>query len=252
MKYNKTTSQNNDFTKLLGHELRTPLTSIRGFAQTLLNNRDKLSEQQQTKFLKIIEQQSNRLINLVENLLCASKTNEESNSCVFKFFNISKVISNCINIISMRYKNHRIIFNKKDYEVYADSNKTEQVILNLLDNACKYSDENCDVIISLKLSDDDNFVIVSIKDFGIGICEKEKDVIFEKFKRLENLLSQKVEGSGLGLYISKELVSQMGGKIFCIPQKNGTVFEVWLKTIKLDEHLKSKNFKPQKEERSAS
>ena len=92
----------NDFLQLLSHEMRTPLTSIRGFAQTMIGAYDKLSDEQKIKFLKIIDEQSNRLIHLVEDMLMASKFNNESDTFIFKSFNINEIIEDCIHILKVK------------------------------------------------------------------------------------------------------------------------------------------------------
>ena len=98
-----------EFISTVSHELRTPLTSIRGFSQTLLNSWDKIDDESKKKFIKIIEDQSNRLINLVENILTVSKTNSEK--IVLKKTNLNRCIEKLIPLFSGQYKTHNYVLN---------------------------------------------------------------------------------------------------------------------------------------------
>ena len=127
-----------EFISTVSHELRTPLTSIRGFSQTLLNSWDKIDEDSKKKFITIIEEQSNRLINLVENILTVSKIN--SDKPIFKPVNINNSLEKVVQLIKQKYKNHSIelCLNNHLPEVRLDEDKFQQIMMNLVDNACKY------------------------------------------------------------------------------------------------------------------
>ena len=133
MANNELENKYNDFLQLLSHEMRTPLTSIRGFAQTMINAYDKLSDEQKIKFLKIIEEQSNRLIHLVENMLMSSKYNKEADTFIFKSFNINEIIENCIQLVKVKHPNYSFVFKKNNSvpHVWADVEKTQQVLVNI-------------------------------------------------------------------------------------------------------------------------
>ena len=138
----------NEFISTVSHEMRTPLTSIRGFSQTLLNSWDKLDEDSKKKFIKIIEEQSNRLINLVENILTVSKISVDKP--VFKEVDVNSSIEKVLQIIKQKYKEHKIItkFNKQLPPARLDDDKFQQIMTNLLDNACKYSKPDKEVIVT--------------------------------------------------------------------------------------------------------
>lgn len=195
----------------VSHEMRTPLTSIRGFSQTLLNSWDKLDDENKKKFIKIIEDQSNRLINLVENILTVSKENSEVT--VLKKNDINNSIEKILLLIKEKYKKHKFVFAKSKEPLFAslDEDKFQQVIMNLLDNAGKYSLENTTINISTSTKEDS--VLIKISDEGVGISQDDFDKLFKKFSRIENHLTSKTQGNGLGLYITKNLVEKMGGKI---------------------------------------
>lgn len=221
----------------VSHEMRTPLTSIRGFSQTLLNSWDKLDDENKKKFIKIIEEQSNRLINLVENILTVSKENSEK--FVFKKVDINSVIEKTVSIIAEKYKTHKFLFNNYKDTLYSrlDEDKFQQIIMNLIDNAGKYSLENTVVTISTELQGD--CILIKIKDEGVGIKQEDFDKLFKKFSRIENHLTSKTQGNGLGLYITKNLVEKMGGKISVSSEiSKGTEFTVEFPVYNPEEALK--------------
>ena len=227
-----------EFISTVSHELRTPLTSIRGFSQTLLNSWDKIDEENKKKFVQIIEEQSNRLINLVENILTVSKINADKP--IIKEVNVNTVIEKVVQILSQKYKNHNIIMKFNNYlpPVRLDEDKFQQIMTNLLDNACKYSEEYKDVIVSTSYADSEN-VLIKIQDSGVGIKEEDLDKIFDKFVRLENVLTSKTQGNGLGLYITKNLVESMSGKINAKSEINlGTEFTLEFPFFNQEEALK--------------
>jgi signal transduction histidine kinase len=221
-----------DFISTVSHELRTPLTSIRGFADTMLLSFDKLNQAQIQKFLSIIKEQSNRLINLIENLLSISKMQSEHDNLVYKSLNVKFQIEQLFYIINSKYP--EIHFELKAdnnlQPILADETKFQQIILNLLDNAAKYSYDNG--FVTVKLANASDFISIKVEDNGIGIEPENLGKIFERFARIENHLTRKTQGSGLGLFIIKNLVEKMGGKILVtssiVLPNSGSVFEVLL------------------------
>ena len=226
-----------EFISTVSHELRTPLTSIRGFSQTLLNSWDKIDEESKKKFIRIIEEQSNRLINLVENILAVSKLNADKP--IIKAIDVNSSVEKVVQILSEKYKFHKITtqFNKHLPLVGLDDDKFQQIMTNLIDNACKYSEEGKSVVISTSYADSDN-VLITVQDEGCGIDERDLDKIFEKFVRLENLLTSKTQGNGLGLYITKNLVESLKGKIFVKSDSRGTIFYLNFRFYNQEEILK--------------
>ena len=202
----------NEFISTVSHEMRTPLTSIRGFSQTLLNSWDKLDDESKKKFVKIIEEQSNRLINLVENILTVSKINVDKPK--FKQVNVNSSIEKVVQMILQKYKEYNIVLNLNKSLPCAklDEDKFQQVMTNLLDNACKYSKPDKDILVTTSFSPE-NKISIKVIDHGIGIDPMAREKIFEKFVRLENHLTSTTQGNGLGLYITKNLVESMQGTI---------------------------------------
>lgn len=201
-----------EFISTLSHEIRTPLTSIKGFSKTMLESWECLSDEQKKKFLGIICEQSQRLINLVENVLNVSKIDSGLSDVVMKKTDIVSVINNSIALVKANYKDFDFNFticSKED--VLADVNKLQQVFINILDNAAKYSKDSKKIDIFVR--NDGNNALVSVKNYGTCIEEKYFEKIFDKFFRIDTYLKSTAQGSGLGLYITKHLLEIMGGKI---------------------------------------
>lgn len=202
-----------EFISTLSHEIRTPLTSIKGFSQTMLSSWDKLSDEKKKEFLNIILNQSQRLINLVENVLNVAKIDSGSENFYPAKIDVNLIMQNCINIAQMAHKDFVFKFEKSKNELYslADNDKTQQILLNILDNAAKYSKNS--KTIEVRTFNKNDFNVFAIKNFGSFIEEKNREKIFEKFYRVDSYISSAVQGSGLGLYIAKNLVDKMEGKI---------------------------------------
>ncbi len=235
----KNTSQH-DFISTVSHELRTPLTSIRGFAQTMLSSWDMLDDNSKKQFLKIIEEQSNRLIKLVENILTVSKFQNEENY-VFKNISPNEAIKSVIPIVQQQYKNRKIVtqLNYNLPEILIDKDKFQQIIMNLVENACKYSHENTEVTVQTDFASN-NQISIKITDIGVEIKDEDKTRIFEKFSRIDNPLTREVQGSGLGLYITKTLIENMNGTINVESNKNQTTFEVLMPICDIENQARAK------------
>lgn len=226
-----------EFIATVSHELRTPLTSIRGFSQTLLASWDKIDDENKKKFIKIIEDQSNRLIHLVENVLSVSKMNASSE--VLKKVNVNEVIKRIIPMFTEQYKTRKFVqkLNSNLPPARLDEDKFQQILTNLIDNAAKYSTDGKTVTISTELVE--NFVEMKITDEGVGIKKEDFDKVFKKFSRLENHLTSTTQGNGLGLYITKQLVENMGGQISFTSEINkGTTFRVLMPVYNQEEVLR--------------
>ena len=215
-----------EFIATVSHELRTPLTSIRGFSQTLLNSWDKIDDSNKKKFIKIIEDQSNRLIHLVENVLSVSKMNAGED--VLKKIDVNNIIKQIIPMFIEQYKTKifKLILAPSLPPSRLDEDKFQQIMTNLIDNAAKYSVNGKTVTIITGL--EENFIFIKVKDEGVGIKKEDYDKVFKKFSRLENHLTSTTQGNGLGLYITKQLVEKMNGEVgFKSEEGLGTTF--WIK-----------------------
>ncbi len=235
-----------DFISTVSHELRTPLTSIRGFSQTMLSSWDKLDDESKKKFIKIIEEQSNRLIHLVENMLSVTKLQGTNSNFIYNTLNIKNPIEQIISIIKNQYPTHKIEFlhSKNLPEIFVDKDKFQQILTNLIENAAKYSPENSTIQIKTELKN--NNISIKVSNLGINIDPQDYEKIFTKFARIDNPLTRKVQGSGLGLYITKSLVEKMDGKIFVnsnpsnIENLSKITFEVLLPIKNIEEQARIK------------
>nr|WP_307905864.1 HAMP domain-containing sensor histidine kinase [Clostridium botulinum] len=191
------------------HEFKTPVAAIMGYSDLLLRVEDKKDTEQCIKYIK---KSSDRLLNLVEQLLELSVLNKDEFQLKRKPVDIKTVVENSVMLLKPRMNKFGIDVKLKIDSKYIniDKEKTEQVILNILDNAIKYS-ECSEIIITMNY--DEDFVKVCISDNGQGIPEEELDKIFEHFYTAHKSLQNKHGGSGLGLSICKEIMNKQSGKI---------------------------------------
>ncbi|MDO9087445.1 MAG: GAF domain-containing protein [Anaerolineaceae bacterium] len=207
-----------DFISNISHELRTPMTSIKGYVEVLLMGAVGAINEQQKHFLEIIQTNTKRLNLLVDDILDVSKI--ESGGVVLNpqltdiTGLIKKVIEEQQKISLSEKKQIEIEFIQNDPipPVLIDSERIEQVLMNILNNARMYSIDKGMIKISLTLVED--LIKIDIKDKGIGVSKTEQDHIFERFYRGKNSFDVNSAGTGLGLSIAKTLVEMHGGKIW--------------------------------------
>jgi PAS domain S-box-containing protein len=201
------------FLSMLGHELQTPLSIIKGYTSTLARSDAKWNKKTLREGLEVIEEECDRLSKLVNRLLLASRI--ESRTVTLKKEPVqlpamaSKVVRRLESVTAIH--EFEVDFDPDFPEVYADPDRMEEVLTNLVDNAIKYSPEGGRIAITGRTSRDR--VEVAVSDNGIGIPRRELGRVFERFRRGENSQVQKVRGMGLGLYICKSIVEAHGGKI---------------------------------------
>lgn len=232
-----------EFVSTVSHELRTPLTSIKGFAETLLKTQGKISTENQKKYIKIIEDQADRLTRLVEDLLAVSRLESHSQQLTIRALDLKKVINNICESLTAKANEHKIVQNiEKDIpDVWADADRLEQILTNLIDNAIKYSPKGTTITIGVSSITITNAnanaqnirdkIKIEVTDHGIGIKENDLPKIFTKFGRLDNPLSRQSEGTGLGLFITKSLVLALKGEISVNSKPGETTFTVILPAV---------------------
>ncbi len=179
----------------------------------MLTSWDKLDDESKKKFIKIIEEQSNRLIHLVENMLSVTKLQSTNNHFVFNELDTKASIEQAISIIKNQYPNQsfELRHNPNVPKIYVDKDKFQQILTNLIENSAKYSTNIFKTLITTDINN--NNAEIKISNIGISIAKSDYDKIFTKFARIDNPLTRKVQGSGLGLYITKNLVEKMNGHI---------------------------------------
>ncbi|MCI6457947.1 MAG: sensor histidine kinase [Clostridium sp.] len=227
-----------DFIANMSHELRTPLNIITSASMLLemkSNKEETVSSEYILDKLSHINQSSNRLRRLINNLIDISKFDSGFFECNCKNENIVYVVEDIVHEVVdyAKEKNIELIFDTEEEEIisFIDKEKIERVILNLLSNAIKFTNENGKIEVYMK--SDDNFIYITIKDNGIGISKEKIDHIFQRFYQVDNLLSRGSEGSGIGLCIVDEIIRMHGGKINIESEINkGTTFEIVLNVSK--------------------
>jgi len=208
----------------MSHELRSPLTVIRGGVD-YLNRTTKGTENR--RYLSIIDKNLTRLIHLVSDLFDFTRIEADKADWSFERENISGLIQDVIEIISPLAMDKSIsISYKYPCDIFAeiDLERIEQVLVNLIENAIKFSDEKTEIQIEIKA--DEDTVLVAVRDQGIGISEENINVIFEKFHTLPSSGTKgNREGTGLGLAICKGIIEAHGGRIWAESVKGkGSVF----------------------------
>ena len=218
----------NEFLANISHELRTPLNSILGFSDILGTQLYGNLNSKQEEYINDIKVSATHLLGMINEVLDMSKIEANAMKVVKSAFWISRAVDEVVNIVSplAQKKNIKLIKNMAvDFEVFADYQKIQQILYNLVSNAIKYSPDNDEVEISVN-SDDENFKIL-VHDNGIGIDKKYHGKIFAKFVQLDSAYTKKESSTGLGLTITKELVELHGGKISLISEvNNGSTFIV--------------------------
>jgi two-component system phosphate regulon sensor histidine kinase PhoR len=212
------------FVATISHELRTPLASLHGAAMTLREH--ELPAQTQDDLLEMIAEQSNRLANLVEEILVAGQLDSGSLSVVADTFDPEELVHGVVTAARSRVPEERSIevtVPPVVPKVHGDGERTRQVLLNLIDNAIKYSPSGGRI--NVYLTNGGECLRFSVHDEGLGIPAGEQERIFDKFYRLDPDQRRGIGGTGLGLYICRELVRSMHGRIWVDSEPGkGTTF----------------------------
>ena len=199
-----------EFIGLASHELKTPLTGIQGYLQIL----DRMiTEEKPRQFLIKAQLQVKKLNTLVEDLLDVSKIEAGKLQMSVELFDIRLLLEDVIEMIAFSNSSFNITLDTtfENLMVTGDPNRIEQVVINLLTNSVRYSSGEKQVIV--RLTADGNEVRVSVQDFGMGIAAEQLEHIFARFYRVDNQASG-ISGLGIGLYLSHEIVTRHGGRIW--------------------------------------
>ena len=203
-----------DFVATASHELRTPLAAVYGAARTLRRTDIELPTEQRDRFLEIIEAETERLTAIVSQILLAGQLEQGRVDLSTSATDLRDLAESVLDSTRVRAPDEvelKLDAGDDSAVALADEDKLRQVLVNLLDNAVKYSPDGGEV--AVELGSAPGLVTVTVRDCGLGIPPGEQDRIFEKFYRLDPALTRGVGGSGLGLYISRELVARMGGRM---------------------------------------
>lgn len=218
----------NEFLANISHELRTPLNSILGFSEILGTKLYGDLNHKQEEYINDIKVSATHLLGMINEILDMSKIEANAMKIVKSTFWISRAVDEVCNILQPLSAKKNIELVKlmtNDFEVFADYQKIQQILYNLVSNAIKYSPEKEQVEIAVNLCD--KIFRIAVHDNGIGIDPKYHGKIFAKFVQLDSAYTKKESSTGLGLTITKELVELHNGKISLISEvDNGSTFIV--------------------------
>ena len=207
-----------DVVAIVSHELRTPLTGVYGSAQTLLARYDELGDDVRRQLLTILVEQTERLTRLVDRILLTGNLDHGELAVTAEPCGAAEVVATAVQALGDVERARVRVDAEPEALVLADADLAHQVLVNLLDNALKYSDG----AVSITVEPGDGTVRFTVADDGPGIPPGERDRVFEKFYRLDPDQRRGVGGAGLGLYVARELAQRLGGRISLLPTAEGT------------------------------
>ncbi len=200
-----------DFVINVSHELRTPLTAIKGFSETLI---DEIDDPEQKRYIEIISRHTNRLIRIVNDLLHLSELEQTKTNLILDKIKVNDILENVYSLFIQKSNEKGIdliiSIENKERILEIDNFRIEQLLINLIDNAFKYTDKGN---IKITSKEKDNKQVFIIEDSGLGIPKDDVDRIFERFYTVDKSRSRRVGGTGLGLSIVKHIVLLHKGKI---------------------------------------
>lgn len=225
--YKKLEKIKRDFVVNLSHELRTPLTAIKGFVETL----EEEESVQNRNYLSIIMRHTERMIRLVNDLLVLSELEEKNQQVHFQPVDFPQLVENILKMFERKVKDKKINLSfhaaSELPPVAGEPFKLEQLVINLVDNALKYTDERGQIDLSAK--QDQGVLLFKVSDSGVGIAAEHLERIFERFYVVDKSRSRKTGGTGLGLSIVKHVVLLHKGRIQVESNAGcGTDFYIWL------------------------
>jgi two-component system phosphate regulon sensor histidine kinase PhoR len=212
-----------EFISMASHELRTPVTVIRGYATMMLEEADKMGVNQEAKdYLSIIDVSSERLNGLIEDLLNVSRIEQGRLKVNLKEMEVSSIIEETVKEMKLQAETKGLTLsfspelNTKSL-IGADKDRLKQILINIIGNSIKYTPSGS---IDVKILNRENNFVVIIKDTGIGMTAKQREHLFEKFYRVKTKQTEEIVGTGLGLWITKQIIELMKGTIMIDSMEN--------------------------------
>lgn len=209
----------------MSHEFRTPMNGIIGFSELLKADED-IDEETRKKYFNIIQQSGRFLLNLVDDIIDISKIESKKLRLDYREFELSKMLDDLLSFFiaerdSQNKKDIKILLEKEyDYQdivLYSDKNRIRQVLYNLLNNALKFTSKG---FIKFGYYIEQPKIVFFVKDSGIGLTDDEQEIIFEKFRQLEDYGTRRYGGSGIGLSLSRGIVENLKGEIWVDSEKD--------------------------------
>jgi signal transduction histidine kinase len=205
-----------EFLANMSHELRTPLNAIIGFSEVLLERLFGELNDKQDDYLKDIHSSGKHLLSLINDILDLSKVEAGHMELDLATFDVPAAISNAMTLIRERAQRHDITLaldaGPELGEIVADERKFKQILLNLLTNAVKFTPDGGRIDVRARREDKD--VVVEVQDTGIGIAPEDQAAVFEEFRQVGRHYTNKQEGTGLGLALTRKFVELHGGRIW--------------------------------------
>ena len=216
-----------EFVGIVSHQLRSPLSNLKWATELLMSGKLGKTEEKQTEYFKILKENSDRMGELIKDLLIVSRIETAKLPIKKVEFSLEDLVKELIKEFRpfAQASNVEIEFQAKRNlpKIFADPSQIRLVIENLSDNAIRYIDGKG--VVKIKVERQEKNLYLEIRDTGVGIPEEEQKYIFQKFFRSENVLKYQTQGSGLGLYISRAIIEKSGGKIgFKSEENKGSTF----------------------------
>lgn len=215
-----------NFSLSITHELKTPITTTKLFIESLMNHDKEIDSEKRQEILKKVYAEQTRLNELIEKVLLSARMENSQIKMTLESCDLSDLVKEILSNIRIDQK---LTFNiEANIETKVDKFYFHSIIQNLVENAAKYSPEN--TTITVNLSKEGRFVHLAVIDEGMGISAEEKETVFEMYQRLENEETKETKGTGLGLYIVKQIVRSHKGKINVEdnPIGKGSIFNVYI------------------------
>ena len=220
--------QKDEFISMASHELKTPVTSLKGFLNLLQRRLTSPEDEKELHYLARMNAQVHKLTKLINDLLDISKM--QTGQLIYRQerFDLDALVQEIVENIQGTTQTHPLLLEgQTQAEAFGDRDRIGQVLINLLNNAIKYSPQASTVVV--RVAKDQNNALVSVQDFGIGIAKEHQQKIFERFYQVTDPEERTYPGLGIGLYISLEIVKRHGGQIWVESKKGeGTTFHFTL------------------------
>lgn len=207
----ETEKKKDEFISIASHELKTPLTSIKGYVQLLERSLKNYNDENVNKFIQRTQLQLGKLQNLIADLLDISKIESGKLEFNYKPFDFETMLNSAIDTVQQTQDCEILKKDTVNIPVFGDEVRIEQVIINYLTNAIKYS-PGCKEVHIYSRMHPDNSIYLGVKDFGIGIQKEKQEKVFQKFYRVEES-SNRFQGLGIGLYICSEIIRRHNGNV---------------------------------------
>ncbi|WPU92305.1 PAS domain-containing protein [Mucilaginibacter sabulilitoris] len=228
--------QKDEFIGIASHELKTPVTSIKAYTQVLERILTQKGDTREASMISKMDAQLNRLNSLIGDLLDVTKINSGRLQFNYTTFDFNHLITEVVEDLQRTTEKHNLIEDLQPTGfIHADRERISQVLVNFITNAIKYSPHTKNIIINTHLNNDE--VVVSVQDFGIGISKEKQQRVFEQFYRVSGETQHTFPGLGLGLYISSEIIKREGGRIWVESEEGqGSIFYFSLPVRKPVDH----------------